>query len=383
MRIFRYNLINLLVVFLLIAGAAFGKNPVDKSTVPVDCKATPETRALFRNLKKIQDKQTLVGHHDATLYGHGWMGEDNRSDIKDVTGSHPALIGFDFALVTNKPSEMTRNRAGLLQRRIIETYNRGGVVAMCWHSDNPLNGGTAWVDTTKTVENTIKELLPGGMAHEKFKTSLRQISDFAKTCVGNDGKLVPMIFRPFHEMEGEWFWWGRPYRTQDEFVKVWRFTVEYLRDTLETHNLLYAYSPDCRFYTPEEFLTDYPGDDYADVLGMDNYWDFRPDGANDIKAAAGKMKIVSDLAQKKGKIAAMTETGLESIPDDKWFTQKLDYVLRSKKAKIAFVMLWRNDNRMKNHFYAPFPGHSSAPDFIEYYKMKHTLFENNLKNIYK
>ena len=370
------NKIILLALFLSVASTV-------SAAQLVDTKATAETKALFANLKKLQENKILVGHHDATMYGHNWWGDAQRSDIKDVTGSHPALIGFDFALITNKSSEMTKDRAELLQKQLIETYNRGGVVTMCWHSDNPLNGESAWVDTTKAVVNTVKELLPGGKVHEKYLYKLQQIADMAKACIGADGKLVPIIFRPFHEMEGGWFWWGRPHRTPEEFIALWRFTVEYLRDNLQVHNFLYAFSPDCKFFTRQEYLIDYPGDNYVDVVGMDNYWDFRPDGANDQVLAGKKIKIVSDLAQEKGKIAAMTETGLESIPDSSWFTKKLMPVLQYEGSKIAYVMLWRNDNRMKHHFYAPYPDHASVPDFLKFYNEAYTLFEKDLKGISK
>jgi len=380
MKGLRINSIYLLFLCLLGTGTLFSKNR-DES-VPVDMNATAETKALYSNLKEIQGKNIMVGHHDATLYGHTWEGDENRSDIKDVCGSHPALIGFDFALITNKPSSMTANRSELLLRRIIETYNRGGVITMCWHTDNPLTGETAWVDTTKAVVNTVKELLPGGKAHESYKNKLKLIAGMAQKAKGADGKLVPVIFRPFHEMEGGWFWWGRPHRSAGEFKSLWRFTVEYLRDTLGVHNFLYAFSTDCKFKTHEDYLIDYPGDEYVDVLGMDEYWDFRPDGANNPLLAAEKVKVVSDLAQEKDKIAAMTETGLESITDSTFFTKTLMPVLRYKGSKLAYIMLWRNDNHMKHHFYAPFPGHNSVSDFMKFYNDEYTLFESDLKGIY-
>ena len=376
MKKISYISINLLILFLILASSASAINTVDG-------KSTHETKALFANLKEIQESKILVGQHDATMYGHTWSGDDNRSDMKDVCGSHPALIGFDFALITNKPSAMTKNRSELIIRRMIETYNRGGVITMCWHTDNPLNGETAWVDTTKAVVNTVKELLPGGKANEVYKNKLKQIAEMAKMTKGADGKLVTIIFRPLHEMEGGWFWWGRPYRTSDEFKMLWQFTVEYLRDSLQVHNFLYAFSTDCKFTTREQYLIDYPGDNYVDILGMDDYWDLRPDGANNPKLAADKIKIVSDIAQEKGKLAAMTETGLESITDSTWFTKKLLPVLRYEDSKLAYVMLWRNDNYMKNHYYGPFPGQISVPDFLKFYNDEYTLFEKDLKNLYK
>jgi len=381
MKGLRINSIYLLLLCLISTGTAFSKNR--NGGVPVDTSATSETKALYSNLKDIQETHILVGHHDATLYGHTWAGDENRSDIKDVCGSHPALIGFDFALITNKPSAMTVNRSELLLKRMIETYNRGGVISMCWHTDNPLTGETAWVDTTKAIVNTVKELLPGGKAHEAYTDKLKLIAGMAQKAKGADGKLVPVIFRPFHEMEGGWFWWGRPYRTNGEFKSLWRFTVEYLRDTLGVHNFLYAFSTDCKFKTREDYLIDYPGDNYVDVLGMDEYWDFRPDGANNPLLAAEKVKVLSDLAQEKNKIAAMTETGLESITDSTFFTKTLLPVLRYQGSKLAYIMLWRNDNHMKYHFYAPFPGHNSVPDFMKFYNDEYTWFENDLKGIYQ
>jgi len=383
MKVLRINSLYLLLLCLIVSGASYGKSLNENDNVPVDRNATTETKALYTNLKKIQENQILVGHHDATLYGHTWAGDDNRSDIKDVCGSHPALIGFDFALITNKPSEMTAHRSELLLSRMIETYNRGAVITMCWHTDNPLNGETAWVDTTKAVVNTVKELLPGGKAHETYKEKLKLIAQMAHNSRGADGELIPIIFRPFHEMEGGWFWWGRPYRSSQEFKMLWRFTVDYLKDSLQVHNFLYAFSTDCKFKTREDYLIDYPGDKYVDVLGMDEYWDFKPDGANNPLLAAEKVKIVSGLAQEKDKVAAMTETGLESITDSTFFTKTLLPVLRYKGSKLAYVMLWRNDNRMKHHFYAPFPGHNSVPDFMKFYNEDYTLFENDLKGIYK
>jgi len=383
MKVLRINSIYLLLLCLIVSGASYGKSLNEYENGPVDRNATTETKALYSNLKRIQKNHILVGHQDATLYGHTWAGDDNRSDIKDVCGSHPALIGFDFALITNKPSGMTAHRSELLLKRMIETYNRGAVITMCWHTDNPLNGETAWVDTTKVVVNTVKELIPGGKAHEAYKEKLKLIAQLAQNSRGAEGKLIPIIFRPFHEMEGGWFWWGRPHRTTGEFKSLWRFTVEYLRDMLGVHNFLYAFSTDCKFKTREDYLIDYPGDKYVDVLGMDEYWDFRPDGANNPLLAAEKVKIVSDLAQEKDKVAAMTETGLESITDSTFFTKTLLPVLRYKGSKLAYVMLWRNDNHMKYHFYAPFPGHNSVPDFMKFYNEDYTLFENDMKGIFK
>src|SRR5215204_5941355 len=77
------------------------KNSAQKNTL-IDAHATTETKALFKNLFKLSEKHTLFGHQHALEYGHGWQGDENRSDVKSVTGSHPAVIGVDFSGFTGQ-----------------------------------------------------------------------------------------------------------------------------------------------------------------------------------------------------------------------------------------------------------------------------------------
>lgn len=191
-----------------------------------------------------------------------------------------------------------------------------------------------------------------------------------------------MIFRPFHEFDGGWFWWGKPHATKEEFISLWRFTVSYLRDSLSVHNFIYAFSPDNRFNSEAEFLERYPGDEWVDMVGVDNYGDMGRDGYR-IEAATSKLKIVSDYAAKAGKLAAFTETGLESIPNTGWWNDVLLKVMKSSGMKVSYVLVWRNDRNSPTHYYVPFPGHASVPDFLRFYKDPYTLFENDLKNIYR
>ena len=89
------------------------------------------------------------------------------------------------------------------------------------------------------------------------------------------------------------------------------------------------------------------------------------------------------LQKKRGKLAAFTETGLESIPNNTWWNETLLKVMRAGDFHFSYVLVWRNDTRSATHYYAPFPGHSSVPDFIKFYSDEYTLFEKDLKEIYK
>jgi mannan endo-1,4-beta-mannosidase len=348
---------------------------------PIDRKATPETRALYQNLGKLASKHTLFGHQHATEYGHGWFNGKDRSDVKSVTGSHPAVIGVDFSGFSGRSPEAIQNAKEAVRQNVVDTYNRGGVTTAAWHFPNPVSkGGFYWVDSLS--KPAVKYIIPGGEAHEQYKEILRGIGEWAHSVKGADGKLAPVIFRPFHEFDGGWFWWGKPHTSREEFIAVWQFTVSYLRDSLGVHNFIYAFSPDNKFNTEEEFLERYPGDKWVDMVGMDNYGDMGRDRYA-IDTAAHKLKIISDYARKAKKLAAFTETGLESIPNPTWWTGTLLPTMKRHSMRLAYVLVWRNDTQSPTHYYAPFPGQASEKDFLNFYQDPYTLFEKDLNNIYQ
>lgn len=348
---------------------------------PIDPNATKETVNLYHNLAKLSKNHTLFGHQHATEYGHGWTGEENRSDVKSVTGSHPAVIGVDLMGFSGSSEDIVKKNKDNLRKIVSDTYDRGGVVTVAWHFSNPVSGGGFyWRDSIS--KPAVRYIIPAGESHDTYKEILDGIGEWAKSVKGNDGKLVPMIFRPYHEFDGDWFWWGKKHTSREEFISLWKFTVSYLRDSLGVNNFIYAFSPDNRYLTEEEYLERYPGDEWVDMVGMDNYGDLGRN-RNSVDTAALKLKIVSDYAIKKKKLAAFTETGLESIPDTTWWTETLLKTMKKEKVRMSYVLVWRNDSRSPTHYYAPFPGQVSVPDFLKFYRDPYTIFENDLKNIYR
>ena len=348
-----------------------------------DSKATAETKALYKNLGRLSGEHILFGHQHATEYGHGWSGTDfTRSDVKSVTGSHPAVIGVDFSGLSGRPdAEIERSKDALI-KNIEATYNRGGLTTVSWHFINPVSpGGFYWVDTVS--KPAVQYIIPGGSFNDGYKKILINIASVAKSSIGKDGKIIPMIFRPFHEFDGDWFWWGKSHCTREEFKTLWQFTVTYLRDSLQVHNFIYAFSPDCKFNSPQEYAERYPGNEWVDMVGFDDYADFGRDGKYDLAAGLKKLMIVNNFAIQNKKLAAFTETGLESVATDDWYTNSLLKTLKQQKLKLVYVLVWRNDSKSATHFYAPFPGHASVPDFIQFYNDDYTWFENDLPNLYK
>jgi mannan endo-1,4-beta-mannosidase len=231
--------------------------------------------------------------------------------------------------------------------------------------------------------------LPGGKDHEKFKTRLNNVADFLLSCKV-DGVFIPMIFRPYHEHNGNWFWWGKGNCTEAEYIALWRFTVDYLKNQRNIHHLLYSFSPDRSRLDMSNakvsYLYGYPGDEYVDMLGYDNYMDVgitwnKKTKAEQIADLVKGLSMISDLAKEKNKSAALTETGLEGVTNPDWFTEVILNPLKANPSiHLAYVCLWRNAN--DKHHYGPYPGHAAAEDFKNFYKDALTLFEDDIRNMY-
>jgi mannan endo-1,4-beta-mannosidase len=355
----------------------------------VDKDATDETAALFYNLQKIAKTNVLFGHQDDTKRGvtdasTQWANEEqfsgvasDRSDVKAVTGAYPAVYGHDFLHIANFTTGSWFDYEKSIARTLtIEAYNRGGVNTYCWHYANPVSKTSFyWADSP--VE-AVSKILPGGSENATFNNSLKTIADYAKTLVGADGKLIPIIFRPFHEMDGNWFWWGTGHTTSAAYISLYQYTVIYLRDTLGVHNFLFAWSPDRNFSTESQYLTCFPGDAYVDLLGTDNYEDMKAGVSPEI--AASKFRIVSNYAKIHNKLAALTETGLQNVSRSDWFSQQLLKSLKNQKIEFSYALVWANT---KDAFWTPYSGQSAAKDFVDFKNDGYVLFGDKIPQMYQ
>lgn len=305
-----------------------------------------------------QDSLFALGHEDSTAYGVGWAEDVDRSDIKSVCGSHPAVYGWDlFHIEHGAPENGDGVNFDLMRQRIQEAHARGGINTLSWHVDNPVSQGDAW-DTTRAVAASI----PGGTHHAVFRDYLDRVANFLLSCRGNNGELVPVIFRPFHEHNGNWFWWGRGHTNDDDYVALWRFTVDYLREARGLTHVLFAFSPGGgELKAPADYLFRYPGDDYVDVMGVDHYYD------TDVASLTRAVAITVQNAIEHGKVPALTEFGMrdgltEMTPAD-WFSRNFfdPLIDDANTSRIAYALAWRNAR--PDHCFVPYPGHQTADDF--------------------
>ena len=335
-----------------------------------DPQATAQTKALFQNLHSHMAKGVLVGHQDDLAYGVGWQYQPGRSDIKDVTGDYPAVFGWELG---NLELDLPKNLDGVpfdsMRQYIQFGRSNGAIITVSWHLHNPLTGASAW----DPARGTVASLLPGGEKHALYNQWLDKLAVFFASLKDADGQPVPVIFRPYHEWNGDWFWWGKSHCSSEDFKALFRHTVLYLRQQKKLHHLLIAFNPD-RFASEADYLDRYPGDDVVDVVGFDIY-QRDSDHAKFVNDVHHMLDMLTAIANKHGKIPAITEFGYNRIPYDEWWTRALLPAI--SKHQLAWVLAWRNAGLKpdgETEFFMPYKGHASAPDFQRFYEAPQTLF---------
>lgn len=369
--------LRVLMITMLITSVSFVVLQACRKTRPDNQK-----EVLMKKLGQFAaDGEFCFGHQDSYFYGKHWVRKDGhtetpwKSDIKDVCGDFPAVLGCDLGGVeVGDTANLDGVPFDIMMEAIKAHHRMGGIVTLSWHQRNPLTGGTSWDNTRDSV---VRYILPGHNGHIEYLKWLDKVSDFIMKLKDENGNLIPLIFRPYHEHTGNWFWWGIQDSSPDDYKQMWRMTYKYLTSKGLT-NLIWAYSPNLGT-DRDGYMRNYPGDDYVDILGYDGYQFGEGEARNTyLKAIKSDMAMLKDLGVKHNKLIAVTETGYETIPDRDWWTKTLLDGIR--ESGICYVLVWRNAHDKERHYYAPFPGEQSVEDFIKFYNLPETLFLNDLKN---
>jgi mannan endo-1,4-beta-mannosidase len=274
--------------------------PVKPPGVPCDPAATPEAGTLLKKLCGSFGDVTLTGQY----------GDADEQLIIGLTGKRPAIFGAD--LMDFSPSRVEHGaRPGPIAEDLIRRSRQGQTVTLCWHwnapaglIDNVVTGRDGktkdlrWYKGFYTDATTFDvEAALADPSSESYQLLLRDIDAIAVPLKQLSDAGVPVLWRPLHEAQGKWFWWGA--RGSGPFKKLWRMTFDRLVRVHGLHNLLWVYTSD----------TDpawYPGDDVVDVVGIDAY----PKNPHDVMA--GHWVVLSDAFGGK-KPLAMSECG--GMPD--------------------------------------------------------------------
>lgn len=365
-----------------------------------DSQASQETKELYTYLKDLnKDNDILFGQQHAldegvTLTSEGSRAGSTDSDVKNAVGDYPAVFGWDTLSldgyekpgVSGNPKQSIAN----LTHSMKIAHQLGGIITMSTHPHNFVTGG----DFNDTSGNVVQEILPGGSKNNQFNQWLDRIAELAHNLKTDEGKTIPVIFRPFHEQTGSWFWWGESTTNPEQYKALYRYTVEYLRDQKGVHNFLYAYSPGAG---NDRYFKTYPGDAYVDVLGIDSYDDKNQPGSDSyIQALKKDTTMLVKEAEARNKIAALTEFGYsaQGLKDSgntlDWYTRIFNALQKDPVAsKIAYMMTWANFG-MGNNLYTPYRDvngnlggdHELLADFKKFYQDPHSVFLKEVGTIY-
>lgn len=344
---------------------------------PVDADATPQTRALLAHLHHIawQTDTVMFGQEFPLSYDRREVGylDVEQSDVKDVTGDHPAVHGSDFHFLIDKD----RHERFAHLRAARKAYADGAMVTLDYHWLGKTGNSHNWDEADAKILHHVVTGDDSTGDVTWFYEHLDEVIAVIKRDLD-----FPIVFRPLHEMNGNWFWWGSRLEGGPEtYAAAFRLLVDYIRE--RTDNVLFCWSPDKSLA-----LEYYPGDAYVDVIGVDGYGQGNP--ANEhfsVEAMVALLEQTTDFAAERGKVAAFTETGYHTWGEiayhteqpDWWTRSVLDPIFASPKAKrIAWILTWINA-----HWSGPYTPHAESPEasqdaFRAFHADPRTLFQKDV-----
>ena len=371
-----------------------------------DANAGTSATALYAYLMALRENdQVLFGHENDINKMVSSTAKEG--DVKDITGSISGVYGIDSLALTGAELGISDAKEALDQAVAYsrQAAGQGAIITLSTHMPNFTNekitvntdgsyNFTAcdFSEAKDTSNNCAEQILPGGAYNDRFTAYLDIIAEYANALQKDN---IPVLFRPYHENTGSWFWWGSSTGVET-YKSLWRYTQEYLQSK-GVHNMIYVYSPNGPVTGAEEYLTRYPGDEYVDVLAFDYYDDYStyPATFDDsfFKNLETTCQVVSGLAAEKGKVAAISETGVRAMKKDgsdyegllvsgnpivghNWY-QEVSNI--AAKCDMPYWLVWANFS--DTNFYVPYKyndtyGQELINEFIAFYNSNNSIFAN-------
>ncbi|MBK5722196.1 glycosyl hydrolase family 26 [Dysgonomonas sp. Marseille-P4677] len=285
---------------------------------PVNKNVTPEAKQLLEFLYSIQGKYTLTGQHN-------FVSNMERYDsiVHNITGKYPVVWGSDFSFMAQGdninqfqhcgPMNLTvpydscifnnRSISDLRQSLIDEAkkkYAEGRIITLMWHCCFPTNGDECngddiwrWAKNLPSAEEWDQLVTNGTALNIAWKNQMDGVAKYLKQL--QDCK-IPVLWRPYHEMNGVWFWWCNK-SGENGFKKLWIMTYDYLTNHHKLNNLLWVWNTNA----PRDIEGDeagpykdyFPGTDYVDILAADVYRQDYKQSHHDDLLTLGEGKLIS------------------------------------------------------------------------------------------
>ena len=261
---------------------------------------------------------------------------DNISALYSQTGQYPAILGTGYAAYgTETDSDLPEFGVSAGQNSVVTLTNQwlsqGGIGLVSWWPINPWTGGTQF-DLTD-INNFVDLLTPGTTAYTDWYAALDAFAAQAQQINGT------VLFRPFLEVNGNWFWWGN--QNPSQFIQFWQQTHNYLVNTKGVKNLLWVYNVATGW---GNYTTYYPGSNYVDVVSIDSY----PPTTADASAYNALVPL--------GKPIIYAEMGAESahqVAIDSGNYDSLLQLIKTNFPKVVAVVVWCQNWSMSDQLGAP------------------------------
>src|ERR1700761_7432559 len=257
------------------------------AAAPVNPNATPEARALLNRIDQISGRFTLTGQHNFPNHVSRWSDR-----IYDLTGKFPAIFGQDFGFSGGDDKDSVEGRGSMIEEAKRQ-YRSGAVIALTWHAVRPTEDEP--VTFRDSVQGHLTDwewqqlLTPGTELHARWEKQIDRIAGYLSEL---QDAGVPVLFRPYHEMNGNWFWWGGrpgPQGSQELYRQLFDRYVHVHR----LHNLVWVWNVNAPSGNAGPIEQYFPGAAFADVLTMDIYGPFEQAHYDSMVALAGSQKPIA------------------------------------------------------------------------------------------
>jgi len=257
--------------------------------------ASEQADSLYDLLSSLYGKSVLSGQ-----YG----GDTELNKIKTVSGKLPVIRGFD--LMDYSPSRVERGGSSTETEKAIEWSRKRGIVTFAWHWNAPKDlidqpGKEWWRGFYTEATNFDVSKAMNDPGSEEYSLLIRDMDAIAVQLQKLEDANIPVLWRPLHESEGMWFWWGA--KGAEPCKWLWKLLFERIVNHHHISNLIWVWTSTSN----ASALDWYPGDQYVDIIGADIYL---PDGTYGSSFAA--FDNMAALYEGR-KIIALSENG--PIPD--------------------------------------------------------------------
>jgi mannan endo-1,4-beta-mannosidase len=280
---------------------------------PINPNATPEAQALLEFLYEISGQHTLSGQHNTPA-----QLSEYSDQAAQITGHYPALWGQDFGFHADDMDGIIYRQAVMDEAK--RQRAAGSVITLMWHAVRPIEEEPVTFKEGICGEITDDEwqalLTPGTEIHSRWT---RQVDVIAGFLTQLRDASIPVLWRPYHEMNGDWFWWGGR-GGPDGYAALYRQLYDRLVNTHGLHNLLWVWNANAPAPHILPYSACFPGTEWVDVLATDIYRnDYQPSHYDDLMTLAD------------GKPIALGEVGVMPTPE-----------LLDAQPRWAWFMVWTN-----------------------------------------